>query len=677
MNKKLSKKITSLLTLVMLILNLNLGLSAKADGLSEKQFNITDQPGLVASSTYAIDGLALLLPTQTYLSSSTVRLSSLDEPLSDLPNAKPISRIFQIDFSTKSARPYVANLNFETTNRYYKKIFYYDGRAKAWKPLPTVENAKSRTVSAVLDFPFVRLAVFEFPAIIMSGKASWYVYKGGLFAASPDFSAGTKLKVTNINNPKKNLVVTVNDYGPNRVTHPERVVDLDKVAFAALAPLGAGVIDVAIEPMSAVTDNFIASLPKPAVAAPKMSVVAQQSGSQEDLSWAMVLGNATPFDSSSGMLWQNRKTGGIYWVSRDGKAPLTDKAFLISIFKSKKIVLKSAAELSKLKTLAPVKFPEGTLLKGKNKTAVYLIYKNQRRAFATGEVLEKLGYDFKRVLEVSDNSLTRYDEGPAINTRQLLGEIALTSRSAVVLNAESGKVLYAKNASEQLPLASLSKMIAMKVFLASKPNLNDVVAYKVEDENFNYQYADKTVLARLKVSDGETMTIRDLLYSAILGSANNAVECLVRVSGIDRADFIARMNKYVQEIGANQTRFVEPTGLSPQNVSSAYDYALITRAVLEDKNLEKVSQAKSYSFTTINLKKPHRIKNSNGLFFTSKLHITGSKTGYLDEAQYCLMTRAKDRDGHQIIAVTLGTPSRAKSFEETTDLINFGFKKYN
>jgi rare lipoprotein A (peptidoglycan hydrolase) len=677
MHKEKFKKYLDCFLFLAVLANFSGVASAGAAGLQAQDFSLAENAGFIATSTIAIEGISLTLPAQYFAASSTARLSILDEPLDGLPNAKPISKIYQIDFTNKPAANYSVSLSFETKNRFYKKIFYYDGNAKAWKPLPTVENAKDRTVSAILAFPYVRLAVFEFPAVILTGKASWYAYKGGLFAASPDFRAGTKLKVTNINNPDKTVVVTVNDFGPDRVRHPERVVDLDKVAFAALAPLGAGVIDVAIEPLGALTDTFSASVPKPAPLPVVPAEVPQNSGSQEDLSWVMVLGNAAPLDSSSGELWQDRKTGGIFWVNKGAKAPLTDKVYLTAMFKNKKIIKKTSLELAKLKTVTPVRLPDGSLLKSKSGPTVYLIYKGQRRAFANGAAFEKLGYDFKRVLEVSDSVLRQYGEGQAISAEQQSGEIALTSRSAVVLDAASGKVLFAKNASEQLPLASLSKMVAMKVFLDTKPNLNDVVTYKVQDENYNYEWADKSVLARLKVSDGETLTVRNLLYSAVLGSANNAVESLVRVSGLKREVFIARMNAFAKKIGARQTKFVEPTGLSPQNMSSAYDFALLTKAVLEDGNLEKVAQTKSYSFTTINKKKYHLIKNSNSLFFNSALKITASKTGYLDEAQYCLMTRAKNEKGREIIAVTLGTPTRTKSFSETANLINFGFKKYN
>ncbi len=528
-------------------------------------------------------------------------------------------------------------------------------------------------------------------SFMSSGKASWYAYKGGMFAASPDFTAGTKLKVTSVSNPEKKIVVIVNDYGPNRAIHPDRVIDLDKVAFAKLAPLGAGVINVTVEPFDVKISTKEAVKLEPAAAVATTSE--ELSANDEDLSKAFVLNNRASVNYNTGELLQDTKTGGVYWVTSSGKQPLTDRVFLKSIFKDKKINQKTTSFLATLKTLSPVVFLDGYLIKSPNNSVVYLIYKNERRAFLSGDVFEGLGYAWNDIVIAPDKLINQYKQGLPLNSsniknlevsavnkeatvikKEVAEEISLTSKSAVVISATDGKIIYSKNASEQLPLASLSKLVAMKVFLDTKPNLNKVVTYKVQDENYNYKYADKSVLARLTVSDGETMTIRDLLYSSVLGSANNAVESLVRVSSLSRQAFIIRMNQYVKSIGATQTNFVEPTGLSPENVSSALDYALIARSVLKDGNLEKVSMTKNYSFSTVNTKKAHYIKNSNNLFFTSNLKITGSKTGYLDEALYCLMTRAKDNAGHEVIAITFGTPDRTSSFKETENLLNYGLK---
>jgi D-alanyl-D-alanine carboxypeptidase len=371
-------------------------------------------------------------------------------------------------------------------------------------------------------------------SIMLSGKASWYSYQGGLFAASPDFPLGTLLRVISINNPTKNIIVTVNDHGPDRLVHPDRVIDLDKVAFAQLAPLGAGVIAVRIE-----------------------------------------IATSSVKSSSTNFLAQS---------------------------------------------IQP--------------TAVV-----------------------KKVTQTNN-------------------ALRLQSVSGIVISAKTGKTLWSKNPNEKLPLASLSKIVAVKVFLDTKPKLSKVVTYKKKDEQLTYLWAGKGEIARLHVKDGETMTVNDLLYSALLGSANNAVESLVRVSGLTRTQFISRMNKYARSLGATQSYFVEPTGLSPQNVSSVRDYALMSKNALANKTIAKITSTKSYNFKTINSGNPHLINNTNKLMTSTNLKITGSKTGYLEEANYCLMTRAKSTKG-EVIAVTFGTPGKAASFSETKQLVLYGLSHLN
>ncbi|MDQ7814990.1 MAG: septal ring lytic transglycosylase RlpA family protein [Patescibacteria group bacterium] len=97
--------------------------------------------------------------------------------------------------------------------------------------------------------PEVRVRLALAPRGMRSGEATWYRHKGGLFAASPDFPKGTKLKVSLEDDPTKSVVVTVNDYGPDRDLFPNRVIDLDSVAFKKLSPLSAGKLKVLVEPL--------------------------------------------------------------------------------------------------------------------------------------------------------------------------------------------------------------------------------------------------------------------------------------------------------------------------------------------------------------------------------------------------------------------------------------------
>jgi len=238
----------------------------------------------------------------------------------------------------------------------------------------------------------------------------------------------------------------------------------------------------------------------------------------------------------------------------------------------------------------------------------------------------------------------------------------------------TGEILWQKNATSTLPLASLTKLIAVKVFLDASPTLNSQVTYSIKDEEYNYEYVNKWESARLNLADGDSLTIENLLYAALIGSANNAIETLVRVSGLERDKFILKMNQEVDDWGATSTHFIEPTGLSPKNVSSALDYAIITKEVYTNPIIQKASTMYQYKFTTVNTKKAHTITNTDKLLQVSSLNITGSKTGYLDEAQYCLMARVKDNSGKQIVAVIMGADTRQNSFDETEQLLKYSLK---
>lgn len=249
----------------------------------------------------------------------------------------------------------------------------------------------------------------------------------------------------------------------------------------------------------------------------------------------------------------------------------------------------------------------------------------------------------------------------------------ITAWSAAIMSEKTGRILWEKNDSKVTPLASLSKLVAIRVFLDTKPSLNKVVSYKQQDANYNYQYVKPWESARVHLKNGETVTEKDLLYSALVGSANNAVESLVRVSGLSRPDFIARMNKLVQSWGATNTKFVEPTGLSPNNVSSPLDYAIIAKEVFTNPLLEKITTTKSYSFETINTHKWHTIRNTDSLLRTNAYNIIGSKTGFLNEAKYCLLVRIKSAKGN-LIVVDFGSNTRADSFSDAQKMIHYGLK---
>jgi len=415
-----------------------------------------------------------------------------------------------------TSSPVYLEMTYPASNS-YKNIYVLSNGA--WQALPTVDYPGEKKVRATFNALNGRVALFSRPEILTSGRASWYKYKGGNFAASPDFKKGSVIRVYNTAN-NKSVDVTINDYGPDRLKHPDRVLDLDKEAFKKIANAGDGLINIRIEPLK---------------------------------------------------------------------------------------------------------------------------------------------FSFYEDDVISNTSA----EAPQIS-----------AKSAVIFRESDGQILWGKNQDVQAPLASLTKIVAAKIFLDTKPNLSKVVAYKKQDELYNYEYCRPGEAALLKLKDGETASLNDFLNSALIGSANNAVETFVRASGLKREEFIKRMNDWVKKIGATSTSFVEPTGLAPQNVSSPADYAIITKEAYKNQVLQKISTTWQYKFSTRNTKKKHTITNTNKLLDLKKYALTGSKTGYLEEAGYCLMTRAKTK-ADSLVVVNFGSRSSANSFKDNEQLLKFGLQLIN
>jgi D-alanyl-D-alanine carboxypeptidase len=476
--------------------------------------------------------LKLSLVPEILNNSTYVTAKAVNGP-ADPWNLKRISKIYEFEFTNKEAynhkKPFYIQFSYDVDSNGYKKVFFYDGVDSNWKPLPTRDNPKDNFVRSLIHLPYARIAVFSSPDVLTSGKASWYNYEGGAYAASPDFPKGSKLRVFNTAN-NKYIDVEVNDYGPDRSIHPNRVIDLDKMAFSRIAETGDGIIDVKIEPLSVKKEN---------------------------------ISNA-------------------------------------------------------------------------------------------GELLEKPANIAPKIKAVS----------------------------GIIMEENEEDILWEKKGEKKLPLASLTKLVSMNAFLdVYSGSLNDTITYRTKDEEKNYQYCKPWESAKIDLQDGDEVTLENLFYASLVGSANNAVETLVRASGLSRDDFVQRMNQKVKEWGAIDTHFIEPTGLSPENVTSARDYALITKKVLANPLIKKASAMPGYKFTPLNRDREFNFDNTDHLLsnkqFSSvnNFEITGSKTGYLHEAGYCLMVRVSPHDANDFIVATFNSDTRNESFEETKKLIRYGLKK--
>jgi D-alanyl-D-alanine endopeptidase (penicillin-binding protein 7) len=200
------------------------------------------------------------------------------------------------------------------------------------------------------------------------------------------------------------------------------------------------------------------------------------------------------------------------------------------------------------------------------------------------------------------------------------------------------------------------------VFLQTAPEWDRVIEIVPEDIRHS---------SRTRIRSREEITVRDLIHASLMSSDNAATKALVRTCGIPRDEFIRRMNAMADSLNLVGTHFVEPTGLSEQNVSTAQAMAQILKVAAGNEVVSAITQKMDYTFTTN--RRVHRLVNTNRLL-RSQWTITSGKTGFIREAGYCLVTNVKGPTGIDITAVLLGAPSNALRFAEARRILDWTFR---
>ncbi len=238
----------------------------------------------------------------------------------------------------------------------------------------------------------------------------------------------------------------------------------------------------------------------------------------------------------------------------------------------------------------------------------------------------------------------------------------ISAYSAVVMNADTGEVLFEKNAHEQRAIASTTKIMTTLLTLeAGQPDRQftaDSMAIRVEGTSMGLQ-------------EGDIVTRRALCYGMLLPSGNDAANAAaVSVSGSMNA-FADEMNRKAEEIGMKNTHFVNPSGLDAEgHYSTAYDMAILTRYALQNKEFSRICSSASASLEYGNPPYRRTLYNSNKLLAQYEGCI-GVKTGFTDEARRCLVSAA-ERDGMTVIAVTLNAPD---DWSDHAQLLDYGFSQ--
>jgi len=243
----------------------------------------------------------------------------------------------------------------------------------------------------------------------------------------------------------------------------------------------------------------------------------------------------------------------------------------------------------------------------------------------------------------------------------------LNLKCAIAVNYDNGEVLYARNADTKRAIASITKLVTAMVLFDSGIDLDDSTATITKEDAY------RSSRSRLRV--GYEMTLRDLLYCAMLSSDNRAARAIARAVSGSREAFAEEMNRKIISLGLTETHFVEPTGLSSQNVSTAHEIARLLHYVRDYPELSKITSQKRQRVKVVNRKRTYlQMANTNLMIYSPYKVLTG-KTGYIRAADYCLGTLLQDDKGNRVTLVVLGVPGDRLRFRECRRLANWAFKE--
>lgn len=236
----------------------------------------------------------------------------------------------------------------------------------------------------------------------------------------------------------------------------------------------------------------------------------------------------------------------------------------------------------------------------------------------------------------------------------------LNSIAAIVIDMESGRVLYEKNARRSMPMASTTKIMTAIVAI-EKGNLEDEVTIS--------KRAATVWGSEIHLQVGEKLKLRDLLYGLMLRSGNDAAIAIAEHIGGSVEEFCQIMNDKAKELGLPNSHFTSPHGLDmPGHYTTAYELACLTSYALKNPIFNEIVGTKQTSIGN------RQLYNTNELLGAYP-GVDGVKTGYTGQAGRCLVTSATKND-MRIITVVLGCPTRTARAQSSTNLLNYAFSNF-
>jgi D-alanyl-D-alanine endopeptidase (penicillin-binding protein 7) len=266
---------------------------------------------------------------------------------------------------------------------------------------------------------------------------------------------------------------------------------------------------------------------------------------------------------------------------------------------------------------------------------------------------------------MASNSVAASSAKPAPATAGL----ALHSRAALVLDADTGEVLFGKNASEQVSIASITKLMTAMVVLDARQNMNEVLTITDAD-------VDRIKFSHSRLRVGSRLTRREMMLLALMSSENRASSALIRNYPGGFRKGVEAMNKKAASLGMTRAKFVDGTGLSPGNRASLVDLAKMVRAAGKYSTIKQLSTTTSYYAAVKGYKHKLKYINSNPLTSSDQWKIAVTKTGYIKEAGMCLVMQARISARNTILVLMdswgkrsrVGDANRVKKWVESRSL---------
>ncbi|ENV68275.1 D-alanyl-D-alanine endopeptidase, penicillin-binding protein 7 and penicillin-binding protein 8 [Acinetobacter junii] len=240
---------------------------------------------------------------------------------------------------------------------------------------------------------------------------------------------------------------------------------------------------------------------------------------------------------------------------------------------------------------------------------------------------------------------------------------SVNARAALVMDAQTGEVLYSKNSSLAVPIASITKVMTAVVTADARLDMSEeITLQQIDFAGAGGKNSSSTLRA------GDTMNRAELLLFALMKSENPAAAALARTYPGGRSAFVAAMNAKARQLGMTSTRYAESTGLDPHNVSSARDLGILVSAASQYGLIRQFSTTPTYDFNL-----GYRVlksNNTNSLVRNGGWNINLSKTGYINEAGRCVVMHTTVNSRPAVVVLLGASTSQART-NDATNLLNW------